>query len=159
MKTLVTFAFITLSSVAQAQQPKDWTEESWSPARTWPVEPEVPPRKWKDYNINIEGMARTFAPMAYEPQSYQQYMNSGMQPKSYPQMHPNMPQMGHIRPNNSQPVKIRDSQGRITGTLFVRPNGEVTVRDNRGRVSTTATVRAGTINQRSTKGASKPKSK
>jgi len=86
--------------------------------------------------------------------------NIGIQmPGSPSAKQPNVPQMGHNRPNNSQPVKIRDSQGRITGTLSVRPNGEVTVRDNRGRVSTTATVRAGTINQRSTKGVSKPKAK
>jgi len=155
MKTLITFAFITLTTVAQAQQPEDWTKEFSGPGRTWPVEPEVPPRKWKDYKIDIEGMARTFAPMAYEPQSYQQYMDSGMQPKPYPQM----PYPGQPRLPGNQPVRLRDAQGRVTGTLSVRPNGEVTVRDNRGRVSTTATVRAGTINQRSTQGARPKKSK
>lgn len=155
MKTLVTFAFISLASVAQAQQPKDWTEESWSPARIWPVEPEVAPRKWKDYKIDIEGMAHAFAPMAYEPQSYHQYMNSGMQPKPYSQM----PYPGQPRMPGNQPVRLRDAQGRVTGTLRVRPNGVITVRDNRGRVTTTATVRAGTINQRSTPSATTKKSK
>ena len=153
MKTL--FALLVMSSTALCQQPQDWTVRFVPERRQWPVEPEVPPRKWKDYRIDIEGMAHAFAPMAYQPRSYMEYMASPDAPPNPSNMHL---QMQSQMPGN-QPVRLRDSQGRVTGTLSVRPNGEVTVRDNRGRVSTTATVRAGAISQRRPPSASTKKPK
>ena len=126
MKTL--FALLIMSSTALCQQPKNW-EEAFRPAQS----------PWRGVEIDINGMAKAFAPLAYKPRSYAEYMAS-------PDAPPNPAQSGNIQIGN-QPIRIRDAQGRGIGNLSIRSNGLITVRDSRGRITSTATVRAGTINQ------------
>jgi hypothetical protein len=124
MKTL--FAFLLLTTGAFCQQ------NAIFPYPEYPDTAMAPVHDIRDFNLDVIAMATSLSPHSYRHRSYGQWLQD-QQPKLI------------VPPVTPNPIKIRDNQGRITGTIQQRSNGLVTVRDARGRVTHTATVRGNSI--------------
>ena len=139
MRTL--FAFLVLSSASAFCQQNDFP-----PYPGYPETRFAPVHKWSDVNLDVNRMANSFGEFAIRPRSYAQFLED------------NKPKLV-VPPVTQKPIVIRDSRGRITGSVQTRGDGVTTVRDSRGRVTQTATVRAGTVVVKESKSSSARKAK
>ena len=124
MKTL--FAFLLLSTGAFCQQNAPFPYPEYPDAAFAPV------HDIRDFNLDLNAMAKDLSPMSYRPRSYFQYLEDSKPKFVAPPVTPN-------------PIKVRDQMGRVVGTVQTRSNGVVTVRDARGHVTHTATVRGNSV--------------
>jgi hypothetical protein len=132
MRTLLAFLLLTGTAFCQNGFPPypGYPDAAFAPQ---------PPHR---VELNLDAMGRDLAPMAFQPRSYSQWLADN-QPR-------------YVAPPVTQvPIKIRDNQGRVVGSVQTRSNGVVTIRDSRGRATQTATVRGGTYTLRSQTGTKK----
>ena len=134
-------AFLAISSASAFCQQNDFP-----PYPGYPNTEFAPKHDIRDFNLDVIAMGNSLSPLSYRPRSYAQFLED------------NKPRFV-APPVTANPIKIRDAQGRLQGTIQTRPNGTITFRDNRGRVTQTGTVRAGTITLRDSKSGSANKAK
>ena len=126
MKTLLTFLLLSGSAFCQ--------QNDFPPYPGYPDAQFAQVHEWKDHPLNIDDMIATaahFAPLAFRPPSYTQWL-ADQEPKFIPP------------PKTKNPIRITNNRGQLQGTIQTRPNGTVVLRDRQGRTVQTATLKAGT---------------
>jgi len=126
MKTLLAFLLLTGTAFCQ---------NGFPPYPGYPDASKAPVQA-QTFRLDLNAMGRDLAPL------------SRQLPALVDLPDPNRNRF-NAPPVTQAPIKIRDNQGRIVGSIQTRPNGVVTIRDSRGRATQTATVHGGTYALRS----------